>query len=62
MMDYAILFSGMGVTILYLLRVVYVQRRMLRHAADTVVGIALGDLIVRVNKTTKEISITEKEA
>lgn len=61
-MGYAILFSAMGVTILYLLSVVYKQQKMLRHAADTVVGIALGELIVKVNKKTKEINVSEKEA
>ena len=60
-MDYATLFSIMGTALLYFIYKTHRLRGTLEEARRVVIGIALGDVVVKVNHATKEIDIKWKE-
>lgn len=60
-MNYAYLFSGMGTALLYFIYKTICLHRSLSDARKTVIGIALGEVEVKVNHETKQIKMIWKE-
>lgn len=62
MMEYATLFSAMGTVLIYFALKSFVLRKRLEEARELIVGIALDEVDVRVNRKTKEIDIKWRES
>lgn len=61
-MEYAGLFSFMGTSLLYFVYKSFSLRKRLNEARDLILGMALDEVDVRVNRRTKEIDIKWKES
>ena len=60
-MNYDILFATMGTALIFFIYKTISLHKELRTARDLVIGIALGDMVVKVNHQTHEIDLKWKE-
>lgn len=60
-MNYSLVFSIMGTALLYFAYKTFTLHKSLQTARELVLGIALGDVEVKVNRKTKEIDLKWKD-
>lgn len=60
-MDYGLLFAGMGTALVFFIYKTISLKMRLAMAKRLVLGIALGDVDVKVNHVTREVDLKWKE-
>jgi hypothetical protein len=60
-MDHATLFAMMGTGLLYFIYKTYTLHKLNERLQNTIVGVALGEVEVTVNRKTKQIRLDWKE-
>lgn len=61
-MDYAMLFSIMGTALLYFIYKTHILSMEKERLRDTLIGLAIGQVVAKVDPKTKRIDLTWKEA